>query len=242
LVRSVDRLEALASAKRRGSAPKLATSVAPGIGGRVAYDTEQEAFWAGTFGDEYVARSSDDRMLAPILGFFARALRSAQPPASCIEFGANVGMNLRALRLLYPHQEQHAIEINPEAVRALGSHLPAEHVHATSILDFTPRRTWDLALIKGVLIHIDPASLPRVYDALHRAAGRYLLIGEYYNPTPVAIPYRGHADRLFKRDFCGEILDRHPDLELVDYGFAYRRDPTFPQDDITWFLMEKRRR
>jgi len=28
-------------------------------------------------------------------------------------------------------------------------------------------------------------------------------------------------------------------MQLVDYGFAYRRDPNFPQDDITWFLMEK---
>ena len=48
------------------------------------------------------------------------------------------------------------------------------------------------------------------------------------------------AQRLFKRDFAGEILDRHADLQLVDYGFAYRRNPQFPQDDITWFLMEKR--
>jgi hypothetical protein len=50
----------------------------------------------------------------------------------------------------------------------------------------------------------------------------------------------GHDERLFKRDFCGEILDRHADLELVDYGFAYHRDPKFPQGDITWFLLEKR--
>ncbi len=35
-------------------------------------------------------------------------------------------------------------------------------------------------------------------------------------------------------------MDRHPDLELLDYGFAYQRDPNFAQDDITWFLMEKR--
>ena len=208
----------------------------------MTYPTEQESFWAGRFGDEYVARSSHDGMLAPILGFFANALRNAQPPASCIEFGANVGMNLRALKLLYPEQEQHAIEINADAVQVLGSLMPAENVHATSILDFAPQRTCELALIKGVLIHIDPASLPQVYDALHRSTSRYLLIGEYYNPTPVAIPYRGHADRLFKRDFCGEILDRHPDLELIDYGFAYHRDPKFPQDDLTWFLMEKHRR
>jgi spore coat polysaccharide biosynthesis protein SpsF len=36
------------------------------------------------------------------------------------------------------------------------------------------------------------------------------------------------------------MMDQHPELALVDYGFAYRRDPNFPQDDVSWFLMEKR--
>jgi len=44
---------------------------------------------------------------------------------------------------------------------------------------------------------------------------------------------------LFKRDFAGEMLERFADLKLLDYGFVYRRDPNFPQDDITWFLLEK---
>ena len=113
-------------------------------------------------------------------------------------------------------------------------------MHNSSILDFSPARQWDLALIKGVLIHINPEALPQVYDNLFAACGRYLMVAEYYNPVPVAIAYRGHSDRLFKRDFAGEIMDRHSQLRLVDYGFAYRRDPNFPQDDITWFLMEKR--
>lgn len=95
-------------------------------------------------------------------------------------------------------------------------------------------------MIKGVLIHIQPESLSSVYDVLHKATARYLLVCEYYNPTPVTIPYRGHIDRLFKRDFCGELLDRHEDLRLLDYGFAYHRDPDFPQDDINWFLLGKR--
>jgi spore coat polysaccharide biosynthesis protein SpsF len=55
----------------------------------------------------------------------------------------------------------------------------------------------------------------------------------------VSIPYRGHEDRLFKRDFAGELLSRFGDLRLIDYGFVYHRDPKFPQDDITWFLLEK---
>ena len=106
-------------------------------------------------------------------------------------------------------------------------------------MDFAPLRTWDLVLIKGVLIHINPASLLSVYDKLVASCARYLLVAEYYNPTPIAIPYRGHNDRLFKRDFAGEILERHSQMRLLDYGFAYRRDPCFPQDDITWFLMER---
>ena len=38
---------------------------------------------------------------------------------------------------------------------------------------------------------------------------------------------------------AGEMMDRYPQLRLVDYGFLYRRDPNFPQDDITWFLLAK---
>lgn len=203
------------------------------------YATTQEAFWAGEFGTDYIERNQGEQLLASNLAFFTRALRQAPQPRSCIEFGANIGMNLKALKLLYPLQEQHAIEINPQAAALLSQTLPQAQVLNQSILEFEPTRTWDLALIKGVLIHINPDALPAVYDKLVAATGRYLLVAEYYNPSPVAIPYRGHTDRLFKRDFAGEIMDRHPNMQLIDYGFAYRRDPSFPQDDITWFLLEK---
>lgn len=42
-----------------------------------------------------------------------------------------------------------------------------------------------------------------------------------------------------KRDFAGEMLDWFSQLRLADYGFGYRRDPAFPQDDVTWLLLEK---
>ena len=91
----------------------------------------------------------------------------------------------------------------------------------------------------AVLIHINTDELNLVYDKLVTATGRYLLVAEYYNPVPTSIQYRGHIDRLFKRDFAGVIMDRHPNMKLLDYGFTYHRDPNFPQDDITYFLMEK---
>ena len=78
-----------------------------------------------------------------------------------------------------------------------------------------------------------------VYQKLYDSSSKYILIAEYYNPSPLAISYRGHSDRLFKRDFAGEFLDIFKDVKLIDYGFSYRKDPAFPQDDITWFLMKK---
>ena len=204
------------------------------------FKKEQEKFWAGEFGTEYIQRNQGEDLLASNLDFFAKALRSARGVKNCIEFGANIGMNLKAMKLLNPKQDQFGIEINADAASKLAEIIPAAHVFQHSILDFNPQTTWDLVLIKGVLIHINPEMLLQVYDKLVASTRKYLLIAEYYNPSPVAIPYRGHTDRLFKRDFAGEIMDRHPHMQLVDYGFAYRRDPSFPQDDITWFLMKKR--
>lgn len=203
------------------------------------YTTEQENFWAGGFGDDYIGRNQGDALLASNLSFFSKALSRGSEINSCIEFGANIGMNLKALKLLYPSQEQHGIEINAKAVEQLEEVIPPPQVHHTSILDFTPQRTFDLVLIKGVLIHINPDALGQVYESLIASCGRYLLLAEYYNPVPVAIRYRGNEDRLFKRDFAGEIMDQYPQMKLSDYGFIYHRDRSFPQDDISWFLLEK---
>jgi pseudaminic acid biosynthesis-associated methylase len=203
------------------------------------YKTDQESFWAGEFGDEYIGRNAGQQLLAYNLDFFSRALRHAHGVRSVIEFGANIGMNLEALKLLHPEQELFGIEINARAAAALREIVPRDHVYQQSILDFRPERTWDLALIKTVLIHINPDQLSRVYQSLYLSAARYLLIAEYYNPTPVEVAYRGHQQRLFKRDFAGELLATFSDLRLADYGFVYRHDPVMPQDDITWFLLEK---
>lgn len=205
------------------------------------YKTDQEAFWAGDFGTGYIQRNQGEKLLASNLAFFVKALSHAGHIESCIEFGANVGMNLKALKLLFPGIEAHGVEINAEAVRSLAQVIPQSHITHGSILDFDAATQVDLALIKGVLIHINPDALSDVYQKIVKSTKRYLMVAEYYSPVPVAILYRGHTDRLFKRDFAGEILAQHSEMRLVDYGFAYRGDPSFPQDDITWFLLEKTR-
>src|SRR5437588_12854791 len=80
----------------------------------MAHRTEQEEFWAGAFGTDYIRRNMGSSLLAANLGLFAQALRMTRPPRDVIEFGANIGMNLQALKLLYPDQQQFAIEINAD--------------------------------------------------------------------------------------------------------------------------------
>lgn len=203
------------------------------------FKTQQEGFWAGQFGNEYKERNQGEKLLASNLNFFTKALSRVAPISTCLEFGANIGMNLKALKLLMPELLLKGIEIHVGAAKELKTVIGDENVFNGSIYDYNVSEKFDLTFIKGVLIHINPEMLPQVYEKLYQASSKYILVAEYYNPSPVSINYRGHEDRLFKRDFAGEMLDTYPDLKLIDYGFAYKRDVLFPQDDITWFLLEK---
>lgn len=202
------------------------------------FSTPQEQFWAGQFGDDYTDRNTGARWVASNLALFGRILTVTAGIRSVLELGANRGLNLIALHELLPDARLAAVEINAKAVEALRQFSWLEVMHS-SLLDFRPKTSSDFVLVKGVLIHLNPDVLPGVYELLHKASSRYICIVEYYNPSPVTIPYRGHSERLFKRDFAGEVLGRYPDLRLRDYGFVYRGDPNFPQDDLTWFLLEK---
>ena len=204
-----------------------------------SFDTDQESFWAGDFGDEYVDRSQGAQHHASRTAMWSQILRCCDPIASATEFGANVGLNLRALRTLLPDAELAGVEINAKAAEILRSEGSFQ-VFEGSLFDTAPPSPADLAFTCTVLIHLHPERLNAAYDQLARSSRRYVVISEYYNPSPVQVVYRGHEERLYKRDFAGEFLEAHPDFVLRDYGFIYHGDPHFPVDDFTWFLLERR--
>jgi spore coat polysaccharide biosynthesis protein SpsF len=131
-----------------------------------------------------------------------------------------------------------AVEINKHACRYL-QRIPGLEIVNKSILEYNPSKKYDLAFTRGVLIHINPEELNHVYDLLWSCSSKYICIAEYYNPEPEQVSYRGHVGKLFKRDFAGEFMDRHSQCRLIDYGFIYHRDPQWPADDITWFMLKK---
>jgi pseudaminic acid biosynthesis-associated methylase len=203
------------------------------------FKTDQEKFWAGEFGNDYAQRNTGDKWIASNTVLFSKILSRTLNVKSILEYGSNIGLNLLAIRNILPQAELSAIEINEESVNELKNKIVDIKVHQMSIFDYVPEVKQDLVLIKGVLIHINPDELLTAYKLLYDSSERYICIVEYYNPTPVTIKYRGHENKLFKRDFAGELMDQYEDLKLVDYGFIYHRDNNYQQDDMTWFLLEK---
>jgi spore coat polysaccharide biosynthesis protein SpsF len=204
------------------------------------YKTPQEEFWAGNFGDEYISRNKLEEMAPARLTLFSKILARTRNVNSVLEFGANIGTNLYAIHQLLPKAEIKAVEINPVAAKTLKSYQWIDSAIEGSFTSQDFNNEADLTFTSGVLIHLNPDMLPKAYENLYKGSRKYILICEYYNPSPVTVPYRDHQDRLFKRDFAGEMMDKYQDLELLDYGFAYRRDPNHPMDDLTWFLMKKK--
>lgn len=202
--------------------------------------TKQEVFWEGSFGDQYTGRNAEIYRLQSDTAFFARIFRSTGKINSLIEFGANRGMNLTAIRRLNPKIKLTAVEINAAAASLLKK-IQGIEAYKMSIFDFSARRrSWDLVLARGVLMHLNSSKLDKAYEVLLKSSRRFICIAEYYSPYPIEVPYRGHREVLFKRDFAGELMDRFSNLSLRDYGFVYRRDPVYPLDDLTWFLLEKK--
>lgn len=112
------------------------------------FRTPQEAFWAGSFGTEYIGRNADDKLLASNLNFFVKALGHTEIITSCLEFGANIGMNMKALKLLYPDSTLKGIEINSDAANELSEVIGKDNVFNGSIFEYAVSEQVDLIFDK----------------------------------------------------------------------------------------------
>ncbi len=201
------------------------------------YSTGQEKFWAGKFGSEYMERNNSKKLLYSKLIMWEKILKTTCDIKSIIEFGCNTGLNLEALKKLNPNFSLIGYEINEKAVDEAKGKDVAKIYHKSIIEDISENKA-DLTFTAGVLIHINPDYLHEVYKNLIKLSRHYIVVAEYYSPSPTSVTYRGFKNKLFKRDFAGELIDKY-NLKLIDYGFIYKRDKLAPQDDINWFLLKK---
>jgi pseudaminic acid biosynthesis-associated methylase len=199
--------------------------------------------WKGAFGDGYRERnppSAED--LKWRLHLWQPIFRSlgTRPPQSILEVGANIGNNLRAIRM-FSSARLLALEPNEVSRKSL---LDSGLVQASDALDgdaatiALPDGAVDFAFTCGVLIHVDPADHSRCCREIFRVSRSYVMCAEYFSTDPVEVVYRGEHGLLFKRDFGGLFLDTCPELELIDHGFLWQRATN--AGDLTWWLFRKR--
>jgi pseudaminic acid biosynthesis-associated methylase len=199
--------------------------------------TEQSDFWQSDFGDDYIQRNQSQQLLASNLYLFGQILGNChRVPESFLELGANIGMNYKAISLLSPDCDFFGVEVNEKAFAELMSN--GARGACSTIEDFNPADKFEFVFTKGVLIHLNPDSLPETYRKMASSSQKYVMICEYFNPTPMAISYRGHENKLFKRDFGGEFLQENKDFIQVAEGFTSVRSP-FPQDNLNWSLFSR---
>ncbi|MEM7122371.1 MAG: pseudaminic acid biosynthesis-associated methylase [Pseudomonadota bacterium] len=202
----------------------------------------QLSAWRGDFGAAYRQRNPvEETAVVARARMWSRILRAtdAQPPQEVLEAGANVGINLHALKRVCPARLM-AVEPNDAARNVLAESgvLDRSDVHEGTLQSLPlGDAAADLVFTSGVLIHVAPDDLPAAFSEIVRVARRYIVLVEYFSDQPEEIEYRGQKGLLFRRDFGGALLDAHPSLTCLDYGFFWRRLTGL--GNLTWWLFRK---
>lgn len=200
---------------------------------------DQELFWKEKYSKEYIRKNSNYQ-LDDGIKCWAKMLKRADLINSILECGSNIGKNIGILNYLKPSASKSIIEISPDAYKVVTSKYTLSDSFNGPILESSFQKTFDLVFTMGVLIHIHPDDLLDNMKKMYDYSSRYILMGEYFNRTPVMIEYHGEKDKLFKKDF-GKMFIENFGVEIVDYGFLWGHlydDAGF--DDITYWLFRKK--
>lgn len=203
---------------------------------------EQQQFWKEKYAYSYREKNT---IFNEEKGVEAWRLMLAQTSGinSYLECGSNIGRNIGFLQTVLPSSQKALIELSPEAYQiAVSCYNPQSSFNGTIIDSNFSRSSFDLVYTMGVLIHIHPDDLLENMGKMFSYSNKYILMGEYFNRTPVMIDYQGEQNKLFKRDF-GKLFIENFKVALIDYGFLWGHvydDAGF--DDITWWLFEKNKK
>jgi len=207
----------------------------------MSFNSEQEAFWANTYASEYITKNSlfDNGLGSKAWDLMLKVIKT--DVRNYLECGSNVGRNIEQIKLLLPQSKPSIIEISQPAFDFVTSRHNFQYTFNGSILDSKfENKAFDLVFTMGVLIHINPDQLLDIMSKMFEYSNKYILMGEYFNRTPVMIEYQGEKDRLFKRDF-GKLFIENFNVNLLDNGFLWGHlYETAGFDDITWWLFEKK--
>jgi len=202
------------------------------------YNNPQEKFWSEQYSDEYIKKNSKFNTELGLEGW-NKMLTKTKNINNLLECGCNIGRNINFLNIILPKVEKSVIEISSQALEIAKKNNKIKNSFNGPIIEAEFDEKFDLVFTMGVLIHIHPNDLIKNMTKIYELSKNYILIGEYFNRTPVSIKYQGEDDRLFKNDF-GKIFQTNFNLKIVDYGFLWGHIyDAAGFDDFTWWLFKK---
>jgi SAM-dependent methyltransferase len=163
--------------------------------------------WAGYFGNDYTRRSllSYETLVKRSMSFGTIfELLRAEPtvkydPASVLEVGCNIGINLLALK---PHifSPGVIVGVEPNEIARRIAILNGVTVfpdcgQELSFLD----GFFDLVFSCGMLIHCELEDAEKIVSEMKRVSSRLLMFLEYFATEDEEIPYRGETNLCWRR-------------------------------------------
>lgn len=187
--------------------------------------TDQEQFWEGRFGKEYTDRNSrqNDELNKAYEKWFGisrtgmneKFLVGLPKNIRILEVGCNTGMQLANLQSM-GFTSLFGIELQEYAVEKAKEYTKGVNIIQASAFDIPFKDGFfDLVFTSGVLIHISPDNLPKVFSEMYRCTSRYIWGFEYYSDEITDINYRGNKGFLWKADYEKLIRNQFRDLESI---------------------------
>ncbi len=194
-------------------------------------NSQQREFWMSNFGTDYINRNKTIEVVNELYkkqtgitveNIFNKFFDEINRESTIIELGCNVGLNLSVLNKM-GFKNLTGLEINETAFSIAKKNNPDINFIHSSIENFKFTETYDLVYTGGVLIHINPDTLPLIITKMGQLSKKYIFGFEYFSENLVEIKYRNNENTCWKQNFPELIKKLNPFFKTIkEEKFQYK--------------------
>ena len=194
-------------------------------------NTQQREFWMSDFGTDYINRNNTIEVVNELYNkqtgitvekIFNKFFDEINRESKIIELRCNIGLNLSVLNKMR-FKNLTGLEINETAFSIAKKNNPDINFIHSSIENFNSTETYDLVYTAGVLIHINPDTLPLIISKMDQLSKKYIFGFEYFSENLVEIKYRNNESTCWKQNFPELIKKLNPSFNTIkEEKFQYK--------------------
>ena len=210
-------------------------------------NNEQEKFWKGNFGNNYISRNKF-RNQKEFDNFYIRRygetkkninlkfLKGINKNKPILEVGCNIGNQLKIFEDI-GFKKLFGIDINIKSLKKAKKNINLNIVESSGFDIPFKDNYFNLVFTNNVLIHIHPKNLDKIFDEIYRVSNKYIFGFEYFNDKLIEIKSRNYKNKLWKGDYANILLKKYKNLRLVKEKIYENKDVKNIYDKI--YLLKK---